>query len=233
MKLKTIIAMWAIAIIGFAWWAVSGNVFVADQVIGGKYRSFEEMKTVNGNTTYYAPTVFVDERNWLSNYAENTAGLSADAQYIVIDLDDTTNYNHTNTDGVWLKAVDISGCVDGNTGLWEVRLGVVVENDATDGSVWWFAGYLFGHGSGCDISPKKISWPEYDGIDLVLDGNTPRSMTTMTKDTDDTDWDNDDNKITFVLTQTPPEPGDIVADVIELVNENKLKFTVGIVYRTE
>ena len=55
--------------------------------------------------------------------------------YLLVDLSDTTNYKHVATSGIRLYRIDAT--FERVEGAWDVWLGLVLENDATDGSGRW------------------------------------------------------------------------------------------------
>lgn len=66
--------------------------------------------------------------------------VAADTWYILVDLDDQTSYKHPVTGSVNLLKVDIDAEKDSD-GVFDLKLGVVRENDGTDGSADWI--YVF------------------------------------------------------------------------------------------
>ena len=70
-----------------------------------------------------------------------TAVLSADAiaastMYQIIDLSDAANYPHTATNQLILKRIRLN-CEKDTIGIFRVKVGIVIENDGTDGSATW------------------------------------------------------------------------------------------------
>lgn len=66
----------------------------------------------------------------------SAATVEGDTPLIVIDLSDITNFPHTATNEVVLRGGHYKGGLDGNV-HWDLKWGVVLENDATDGTVMW------------------------------------------------------------------------------------------------
>ena len=65
-----------------------------------------------------------------------TESAGGDTPLIIIDLSDSANFPHTGTSEVVLRCGHYQGSLNGNI-HWDMRWGVVLENDATDGSVMW------------------------------------------------------------------------------------------------
>ena len=71
--------------------------------------------------------------------AINSGGLSDITPYVLVDLDDDTSFPHTNTGKIWLKKVIVSGAKLSDKGEWNLKFGVVSNNDGTNGTVDFFA----------------------------------------------------------------------------------------------
>ena len=70
------------------------------------------------------------------NVCVAAGSVGGDDALIAIDLSDTTNYPHARTSEVVMRGIFSQGSLDA-TNHWDVYWGVVLENDATDGSVMW------------------------------------------------------------------------------------------------
>jgi len=60
-----------------------------------------------------------------------------DTWYILVDLSDTTNYPHAQTNSVILKEQHLAGDLSAAV-HWQIQIGVVTELDATDGTIEFF-----------------------------------------------------------------------------------------------
>ena len=74
----------------------------------------------------------------------NKEAVAASTWYILIDLDDTTNYHHGTITSVNILTLDIDAEQFTN-GTWDIWVGVVLENDGTNGSAQWFKVFHFEH----------------------------------------------------------------------------------------
>lgn len=134
---------------------------------------------------------------------ENSISTVSEAAELV-DLDDTTNFPHSNTDSVWVRRVTIDAIVTSGSVL--AYLGVVTENDDTDGSVKWLGKkkidsngqYVFDFYTG---DPR--------GLCLSLSSGVLDYIASSHGDTDDAAWANTVNLISPVGTSNP-EAGDLV-----------------------
>jgi len=157
--------------------------------------------------------------------------LTGDQRFIVIDLSDTTNYPHSETDHVILKEIIYTACLDANTGSWEITFGTVTRIDATNGDVTWYNGSKITN-KGCYAMPKLQQYPYY-GLDLTQSGTTLTYVNSGYKDTNSVQWQTDVNLTTFLGGSAAPGDGDLVIFFDEESDGAGLYFTAQLIYRTE
>ena len=135
----------------------------------------------------------------------------------------------------------------GGSANWQVLIGVVVENDATDGTAEWIAGPLFSF-AGAAIEKSSWTW-EYNfdteknrfsgmrlpGKDLTVDTTNKCLAKTQTnlKQSDSANWQNDTNRTSPAGTTTKPGVGDLVVFIDELGGSATIAFAVIAVYASD
>lgn len=67
--------------------------------------------------------------------------IDADTWVILVDLDDETNYDHADVSSVTILGMDIA-TEKASDGRYDIHVGVVKENDTTDGSAQWVKSYF-------------------------------------------------------------------------------------------
>jgi len=168
-------------------------------------------------------------------------GVAADTAYVLVDLSDTTNYPHSGTAELHLLALLLNAETvdDGDYDIW---VGVVTENDATDGSVSWVHCFHAQHVQNPTDSTGRLaavmadftlggSVPE--GINLnVVSGALTKFVTNLTQ-ADNANWQNDTGLASPVGaaggTTGKPGVGDLVVWVEE-VTGNTLDFCITAIY---
>jgi len=152
---------------------------------------------------------------------------------ILIDLDDTTYYQHVATNKIIVKSVFVTMMVRTSSNYqWSWKLGCVYENDDTDGSVAWFAGGSTQPG----LTPfsQEIIYP-HGGLDLAVDASIPYLKNVRSNDTtvDSVIYSNDGGLGSFLNPSASPGVGDVVLNVTEVTDGGTLYFDMVINYDTE
>jgi hypothetical protein len=160
---------------------------------------------------------------------EEVGSIAGDTPYLLVDLSDTTNWPHTKTSRVIIKDVQWYGSISG-ANLWHSLLGVVTENDATDGSVVFVHNQVLTSLSGMFISDHV--WPEH-GVDLhIVDGIAENVASNIVHD-DNVLWANT-NAITATMGTTGTVGiGDLILYMDERTDGSTANFTLCIGYDTE
>ena len=164
-------------------------------------------------------------------------GLAASTPYTLIDLSDTTNFPHNDTN--WVNLLGLFLSAESHTdGIFDIWVGVVTENDATDGSATWvhvfhienrdnatdntgrFAGTVdFTLGNG---NPDGINCQVVSGAPVYFAGNQAQAA--------NANWQNDTNMASPVGATTKPGVGDIVCWIEEVTNGGTLDFSLTAIY---
>lgn len=157
---------------------------------------------------------------------DETDDLAADAAYLLIDLSDTTLWPHSDTATVLLKGFQLQGTVSG-AHEWHLGLGVVTENDATNGTAEFVAQKMLVSVSGAFDSDNHWSNP----LDMWIEDDSLLYVSTnMTETT--TTWQND-AAITATINVTGfVAAGDIVLLVDEITDGSTVDFGICIEYDT-
>lgn len=164
--------------------------------------------------------------------------VAADTPYILVSLADTTNYSHDRTAEIWLMGLSLTA-EKATDGAYRVYVGVIVENDATNGSTEWLhVFHLQATGNPTDSTDRYVQTEPFtlggpDGTNLEVDttNNTLRYTTTSRVQADSTDWQNDTAIVSTSGTSTPGV-GDLAVWVDEISGSGTLDFTIRAVYET-
>jgi len=163
-------------------------------------------------------------------------GVSASTPYVLVDLSDTTNFPHTQTAEVHLLGLHLD--TEKHGGGFDVWVGVVTENDATDGSVTWLHRFDLEALNTYGIEPQHreidftLGASNPQGVNCaVRSGATPFLISNLTQ-ADNVNWQNDTNRASPAGSTTKPGAGDIVVWVEEVVDDGTLDFTLTAIYET-
>ena len=160
------------------------------------------------------------------------ATLTASSRAILIDLSDTTNFPHSNTGATVLHQLNIMAALTGTGKLWAYQIGVVVENDGTDGTVKCISG---GWREAATVYvADRFVYPG-NGLDLTVDttNNKLVKVCTNLELADDANYKNDASLATPHGTNAAPAVGDLVLELTEVVDTGTLLFAVTAHYDTK
>jgi len=151
------------------------------------------------------------------------SAVDADTPYVLVDLSDTTNFPHSESNYIVLRGLNV---VTDNANF-DVYVGVVVENDATDGTAKWLY-----YASG--ITSESFRVPEH-GIALAVDTANARLrfVRTNSEQADSVNWQNDTNRVSPVGSTTKPGVGDLVLWLDETAGAETVTGRVDVYYDTE
>lgn len=162
--------------------------------------------------------------------------VAASTPYVLIDLSDSTNFPHTSTGSVRLLGLFLNA--EKASGIFDVWVGVVTENDATDGSVTWLYRFDLQFLGAAGMEPKHyvvdftLGGANPEGANCaVISGATPRLISNQTQ-ADNVNWQNDVNRASPAGSTTKPGAGDIVVWVEEVTDGGTLDFTLTAIYET-
>lgn len=164
--------------------------------------------------------------------------LAADTPYVLVDLSDTTNFPHDEAN--WINVLGLIFCAekhsDCQSDFW---VGVLTENNGTDGTAQWFHCFHFEHvANSTDATDRMHEVVDFtlgggnpDGLRCeVSSGATPYLASNQTQ-ADNANWINSTNRASPVGTSTKPGAGDIVV-YAEEVNGGTVDFILTCVYET-
>jgi len=166
--------------------------------------------------------------------AESTA-------YVLVDLSDTTNFPHGKTTELHLLGLDVMAEKAGD-GVYDIWVGVVTENDGTDGSITWVR--CFHLESVCnptDSTDRFHASEDYtrggtvpEGINLnVTSGALTKFASNLTQ-ADNANWQNDVGLASPAGagggTTGKPGAGDLVMWVEEVSGSGTLDVCMTVTY---
>jgi len=172
------------------------------------------------------------------------AAVAATTGYVLVDLSDTTNYPHSATTEIYLLGLGIVA-EKASDGDFNITVGVVIENDATNGSMKGVAEFDLSHLDNSTDSTDRFVFPFVDftlgganqeGINLnVTSGALTRAVSNVT-DADNTIWQNDTGLASPVGAAAgatgKPGVGDLVLLATENAGTGTLDFAITALYST-
>ncbi len=143
--------------------------------------------------------------------------VAASTPYVLVDLSDTTNFPHGGTQELHLLGL-LLDAEKASDGVFDIWVGVVTENDGTDGSVQWV--HVFHVES--VLNPTDSTDRFVDAVDFTLSGINPDGINCAVvsgampffagnqAQADNGNWQNDENRVSPVGSTTKPGVGDLV-----------------------
>ena len=166
----------------------------------------------------------------------HVAAIAATTPYVLVDLSDTTNFLHTETDGLGVLAVHITA-FPSTTGNWSIHVGVITEVDASNGTADWFYGVTFSQILYVDTTRDfTLGGTNEGGLDCtIVAGAHPRWLTND-QQAGHVNWQTDTGLASPVGTAGgatgKPGAGDIVMLVTENSGTSTLSLDVTLEYLT-
>lgn len=158
-------------------------------------------------------------------------GLTASEIILLVDLSDTTNWPHGKTNKIILMGINMSLILIGSTKEWNILPAVVLENDATDGSVAVVENHPMAV-SNVNIGVARTPWIT-PGIDLeVVDGSMVNCVSSLV-DADNVAYKNDATFNSAAGAGKLIAPGDLIVSFSEVADGATLKGFISAYYRTE
>ena len=165
--------------------------------------------------------------------------VSASTPYVLVDLSDVANFAHLGTKELHLLALMLNAekAPDGGYDVW---VGVVVENDATNGTAEWLhVFHIEAVGNSTDSTDRFAQ-----AVDFTLGGSVPEGINLAVDTANDTlqffrgnqsqagntNWQNDENRTSPVGATTQPGVGDLVVEVEEISGTGTIDFSLTAVY---
>ena len=134
----------------------------------------------------------------------------APARYVLIDLADYTNYPHEQGNALIIKNIDIWTL--GNPAsavIQEAKIGLLTENDAVDGSVYFFTSSINAPGAAVPV-PRFFDYlVGTGGLDLSIQANKPKYFASNVSELNNVNWKNTVN-LTSPIGTSNPTPGSLV-----------------------
>ena len=174
---------------------------------------------------------------WLNQAYLHVDSISASANYVLVDLSDTTNFPHSETANLFLKKLilDTETIDDGEYNLY---VGVITENDSEDGSVSWLHTFhLTTSEEGADGTRRIAETVDFcpggdpRGISLIVSGDALSSIVTNKTQADSPFWKNDTSR-TSPAGSSIPGVGDLVV-FLEEISAGAIEFGLSALYSTE
>lgn len=167
-----------------------------------------------------------------------------DTPYVLVDLSDTTNFPHTNTSEIHLLGLVVSA-EKASDGVYDIWVGVVIENDGTDGSAEWVHCFHIEHipNNATETTDRFQAVVDFtlgganpEGVNLaVRSGATPRIVTNLSQ-ANSANWKNNAGLASPVGVAGgdtgKPGAGDLVVWVEEVSGSGTIDFCVTAIYET-
>ena len=163
--------------------------------------------------------------------------VSASTAYVLVDLSDNTNFPHTETNAVHLLSL-VLHTEKASDGVYDIWVGVVTENDVTNGSVdWVHVFHLEASGNPTDSTDRFAQQLDFtlggrnpQGVNCLITGGATSHFATAQTQADNVSWQNDTNRTSPVGATTKPGVGDLVVWVEEVSGSGTLDFVLSAIY---
>lgn len=163
--------------------------------------------------------------------------LADSTPYVLVDLSDVTNFPHSDTIELHLLGLDIMA-EKASDGVFDIWIGVVTENDATDGSVTWARVFhLESVHNPTDSTDRFHASEDYtrggsvpEGINLNVTSGALTKFASNLAQANNVNWQNDTNRTSPVGATTKPGVGDLVMWVEEVSDTGTIDFCVTVTY---
>jgi hypothetical protein len=163
--------------------------------------------------------------------------VAASTPYVLVDLDDVTNFPHNRVAELHLLGLILS-VEKASDGVYDIWVGVVTENDATDGSVTWVhCFHLESVLNPTDSTDRFHAQVDFtlggavdEGVNLnVTSGALTKFASNLTQ-ANHVNWQNDVNRDSPVGSTTKPGVGDLVMWVEEVGGAGTIDFCITPTY---
>ena len=162
---------------------------------------------------------------------------------MLVDLSDTTNWPHTDAGEVHLLGLKMNGETH-TDGIFDLWVGVVTENDATDGSVSWLECFHSENQESATEDESRFDFQrDYtlggyvpEGANLSVTSGALDNLVTNLTQADNSSWQNDTGLASPAGAAAgatgKPGVGDLVLWVEEVTNGGTLDLCVVAQYAT-
>jgi len=163
--------------------------------------------------------------------------VSATTRYVLVDLSDTSAYKHTESNG--LRLYRLCWNTDRTIGGWDLHFGLVLENDATDGSAQWFYSVQIENDPATAVSHRESCFDFSagdDGYQLMRISSSAAVRSVSNELTGNVTWlQNDAADLADATGSTTKSAGagDLVMEAEEVSGAGALDFSVSVLYSAE
>ena len=152
-------------------------------------------------------------------------GISASTPYVLVDLSQYGGASFLYLDRLVVHFEKASD------GVYDVWVGIVTENDATDGSASWIhVFHLEAVGNPTDSTDRFVQTLEFDGLSLDVVGGALIGAVTNATQADSTNWQNDTARVS-PWGNVNPGVGDLVVWVEEVSGAGTLDMLLSAKYQ--
>lgn len=163
--------------------------------------------------------------------------IDASTPYVLIDLSDTTNFPHSETNWVNLLGLILNAETKAD-GQYDIWVGTIIENDGTDGSAQWVhVWHLENRNNATDstghffeVADLTLGGGNPDGINCAVASGAMTYFVGNQTQTNNGNWQNDTSRTSPVGAATKPGVGDIVIWVEEAGGAGTLDFSLLAIY---
>lgn len=154
----------------------------------------------------------------------NASSITTDTPYVLIDMSNVASYPHTLTPtAIVLRGVYVEAVAAGEQVF---HIGVVTENDATDGSATW----LFSAETTTGTLREFYGLPE-QGLNLQVSSGALVNVLSSYSQTNSANWQNDTTRLAPLGSGSAPGVGDLVLFVDW--TSGSVDFNISALYDTE
>lgn len=166
----------------------------------------------------------------------NLEAIAASTPYVLVDLSDVTNFPHSKTGAIHLLGLILS-TEKASDGIFDVFIGVVTENDGTDGTAEWaMCFHIEAIGNPTDNTDRLITEIDFtrggsivDGLDLTVHSDATPYLVTNIEQADSANWKNDTAR-TCPAGTANPGVGDLVMLIEEVTDGGTLDLCINVQY---
>jgi len=163
--------------------------------------------------------------------------VAASTPYVLVDLDDVANFPHSRTIELHLLGL-ILNAEKASDGIYDIWVGVVTENDATDGSVTWVYCFHLESVLNPTDSTDRFAWQVDftlggavdEGVNLNVTAGVLTKFASNLTQANHVNWQNDVNRDSPVGAATKPGVGDLVMWVEEVGGTGTIDFCITPIY---
>ena len=163
--------------------------------------------------------------------------IAASTPYVLVDLSDTTNFPHSETNFLNLLSLILNAETHGD-GIFDIWVGVISELDATNGTAEWVHVFHVENRDNATDDTGRLA----QQVDFCLGGANPDGLKCSVvsgamvyfvgnqSQAGHVNWQNDTNLTSPVGAATKPGVGDLVVWVEEVTNGGTIDFSLTALY---